>query len=141
MVVALLLNVPLYLAGMRILTAPTVATKDLVPGAVLAGVAWTALQFLGSWLVARQLQHSSELYGFFAIVLGLLFWLFLAAQILVYSAEVNVVLARRLWPRSLAPPPLTNADERTLTARAKAEERRPGQHVDVTFDEEVSTPG
>ena len=140
-VVALLLNVPLYLAGVRILTAPTVATKDLVPGAVLAGVAWTALQFLGSWLVARQLQHSSELYGFFAIVLGLLFWLFLAAQILVYSAEVNVVLARRLWPRSLAPPPLTNADERTLTARAKAEARRPGQHVDVTFDEEVSTTG
>ena len=74
-------------------------------------------------------------------MLGLLFWLFLAAQILVYSAEVNVVLARRLWPRSLAPPPLTNADERTLTARAKAEARRPEQHVDVTFDEEVSTTG
>ena len=139
-VVALLLNVPLYLAGFRILTASSVATRSLVPGAVLAGAAWTALQFLGSWLVTRQLQHSSELYGFFAIVLGLLFWLFLAAQILVYSAEVNVVLERRLWPRSLAPPPLTSADERTLTARAKAEERRPGQHVDVTFDEEASTP-
>jgi len=138
--VALLLNLPLYLAGLRILTAPSVATRDLVPGALIAGTAWTALQFLGSWLVARQLQHSSELYGFFAIVLGLLFWLFLSAQILVYCAEVNVVLARRLWPRSLAPPPLTSADERTLTARAKAEERMPEQHVDVTFDDEVTTP-
>jgi uncharacterized BrkB/YihY/UPF0761 family membrane protein len=111
----------------------------LLPGAVLGGVAWTALQFLGSYLVARQLQHTSELYGFFAIVLGLTFWLFLAAQILVYSSEVNVVLARRLWPRSLAPPPLTKADEQTLRARAKAEERRPEQHIDVTFDEPVTT--
>jgi YihY family inner membrane protein len=133
--VALALNVPLYLAGMRILTAGEVPTRDLVPGAVLGGVAWTALQYLGSWLVTRQLQHTSELYGFFAIVLGLMFWIYLGAQILVYASEVNVVRARRLWPRSLQPPPLTSADERTLTARAKTEERRPEQHVDVSFDE------
>ena len=94
---------------------------------------------LGSWLVARQLQHTSELYGFFAIVLGLTFWLYLAAQIFVYAAEVNVVLGRRLWPRSVAPPPLTPADEATLTARAKAEEQRPEQHVDVTFDDPRDT--
>jgi uncharacterized BrkB/YihY/UPF0761 family membrane protein len=133
--VALALNVPLYLAGLRILTAGEVATRDLVPGAVLGGVAWTALQYLGSWLVTRQLQHTSELYGFFAIVLGLMFWIYLGAQILVYASEVNVVRARHLWPRALQPPPLTIADERTLTARAKTEERRPEQHVDVTFDE------
>jgi uncharacterized BrkB/YihY/UPF0761 family membrane protein len=137
--VALLLNVPLYLAGMRILTAGGVSTRDLFPGAVLGGVAWTALQFLGSYLVARQLQHTSELYGFFAIVLGLLFWLYLAALILVYVSEVNVVRARRLWPRSISPPPLTPADEETLAARAKAEERRPEQHVDVTFDDPVTS--
>ena len=45
-------------------------------------------------------------------MLGLLFFLYLAAQITVYAAEVNVVRARHLVPRSLAPPPLTEADER-----------------------------
>jgi membrane protein len=109
-----------------------------VPGAVLAGVAWTALQFLGSWLVARQLQHSSELYGFFAIVLGLLFWLFLAAQILVYSAEVNVVLARRLWPRSLRTlfvdrGELTEADRRAYAGYVRAQQHKQAEIVDVSF--------
>lgn len=137
--VALTLNVPLYLAGLRILTGAEVPTRDLVPGAVLAGVAWTGLQYLGSWLVTRQLEHASELYGFFAIVLGLTFWIYLGAQILVYASEVNAVRARHLWPRSVQPPPLTSADERTLAARAKAEERHPEQHVDVTFDEDVAS--
>jgi YihY family inner membrane protein len=133
-VLAAALNVGLYLVGMRVLTPKSIPTGDLVPGAVLGGVAWTALQFVGSYLVARQLRHTSELYGFFAVVLGLMFWLYLTAQILVYAAEVNVVRARHLWPRSLAPPPLTPADEETLSAVARAEERRPEQHVDVHFD-------
>ena len=101
---------------------------------MVGGVLWTALQTLGSWLVARQLRHTSELYGFFGIVLGLLFFLYLASQIMVYAAEVNVVRTRRLWPRSVRPPPLTEADEQALTDSARAEERRPEQHVDVTFD-------
>jgi uncharacterized BrkB/YihY/UPF0761 family membrane protein len=81
------------------------------------------------------LRHTSELYGFFGIVLGLLFFLYLASQIMVYAAEVNVVRTRRLWPRSVRPPPLTEADEHALADRARAEERRPEQHVDVSFDE------
>jgi YihY family inner membrane protein len=133
-VLAAALNVGLYLVGMRVLTPKSVPVGDLVPGAVLGGVAWTALQFVGGYLVARQLRHTSELYGFFAVVLGMLFWLYLTAQILVYAAEVNVVRARHLWPRSLVPPPLTPADEKTLSAVARAEERRPEQHVDVHFD-------
>ena len=128
------LNGSLYLLAFRVLAPKAIATRDLLPGAVVGGVAWTALQALGGWLVARQLRHTSELYGFFGIVLGLLFFLFLASQIMVYAAEVNVVRARRLWPRSLRPPPLTPADERALTDSALAQERRPEEHVDVEFD-------
>jgi YihY family inner membrane protein len=127
-------NVGLYLLAFRVLTPKVIATRDLWPGALVGGVAWTALQTAGGWLVARQLRHTSELYGFFGIVLGLLLFLFLASQITVYAAEVNVVRARRLWPRSLRPPPLTQADERALTDRALAEERRPEEHVGVAFD-------
>jgi len=135
-VLVVALNVALYWLAFRVLTPTEIATRDLLPGAVLGGVAWTALQALGSWLVARQLRHTSELYGTFGVVLGLLFFLYLASQIVVYAAEVNVVRARHLVPRSLAPPPLTPADEAVLTDIAGAEQRRPEQEVVVTFEPE-----
>jgi len=132
-----LLNVALYWLAFRVLTPAEIAWRDLLPGAVLGGVAWTALQVLGSWLVARQLRHTSELYGTFGVVLGLLFFLYLASQITVYAAEVNVVLARHLAPRSLAPPPLTAADEAVLSDVAEAEQRRPEEAVDVSFERQT----
>jgi uncharacterized BrkB/YihY/UPF0761 family membrane protein len=69
----------------------------------------------------------------FAVVLVLLGWLYLSTQLVLYAAEVNVVLARRLWPRSLLQPPLTEPDREVLTAIARTEERRPEQRVQVTF--------
>ena len=60
-------------------------------------------------------------------------WLYLSAQLLLYAAEINVVLTRRLWPRSLLQPPLTEPDRRVLTALAETEERRPGETVEVRF--------
>ena len=54
--------------------------------------------------MSRQIAHASPLYGTFAIVLGLIAWLYLQAQLTLYAVEINVVLAYRLWPRSLAPP-------------------------------------
>jgi hypothetical protein len=44
-----------------------------------------------------------------------------------------VVLAQRLWPRSMLQPPLTEPDRRALTALARTEERRPEQRVEVPF--------
>jgi uncharacterized BrkB/YihY/UPF0761 family membrane protein len=43
-------------------------------------------------------------------VLGLLFWLYLGARLTLYAAEVNVVAARQLWPRSLLRPPPANTN-------------------------------
>ena len=63
----------------------------------------------------------------------LLGWLYLSCQLVLYAAEINVVLARRLWPRSMLQPPLTEPDRQVLTALARAEERRPEQRVQVTF--------
>jgi YihY family inner membrane protein len=134
-VLILALNVALYWLAFRVLTPGAIATRDLLPGAVLGGVAWTALQGLGSWLVARQLRHTSELYGTFGVVLGLLFFLYLASQITIYAAELNVVLARHLVPRSLTAPPLTEADEAVLTDVAETEQRRPEETVDVSFEQ------
>lgn len=71
------------------------------PGAVVGGVGWTLLQFAGAQLANHQLRHLSNLYGTFATVLGLIWWVALGALITVYAAEFNVVLVRHLWPRSI----------------------------------------
>ena len=131
---AAIVNVIVYLLAFRVLTSKTIPTRDLVPGAVAAGLAWVALQALGGYLVAHQLRHASQVYGFFGVVLGLLSWLYLTAQLTIYAAELNVVRVRRLWPRSLLQPPLTEADKRALTHLAKQEERRPEETVDVEFE-------
>ena len=46
---------------------------------------------------------ASDTYGTFNLVIGLLTWLALQARIVLYAAEINVVLELRLWPRSLRP--------------------------------------
>jgi YihY family inner membrane protein len=128
------LNVVLFLAAFRITTVRAIAFRQLVWGAVLGGLAWTGLQALGGYLVGHQLRHASEVYGFFATVLGLMSWIFLGARVALYAAELNVVLGRRLWPRSLIQPPLTPADERALGDIARQEERLPEESVDVSFE-------
>jgi uncharacterized BrkB/YihY/UPF0761 family membrane protein/quercetin dioxygenase-like cupin family protein len=93
-------NVGLFLLAFRVLTPQQIPTRQLLAGAVVAGVAWQALQAVGGYLVDHYLRHTSQVYGVFAIVLGLLFWLYLGARLTLYAAEVNVVAARRLWPRA-----------------------------------------
>jgi uncharacterized BrkB/YihY/UPF0761 family membrane protein len=70
----------------------------------------------------------------FALVLGLLAWLYLGAQLTIFAAEINVVKARRLWPRSFFADALSDGDRRALTAAAEIEERVPQENVEVDFD-------
>jgi len=121
------------LAAFRFMTSRTIATRCLWIGALLAAAAWTILQVLGGIYIGHVFKHSTSTYGFFGIVIALLVWLHLGAQVTLYSAEVNVVVARRLWPRSLLGPPSSRADEKTLRALAKVEERHETEKVDVEF--------
>jgi YihY family inner membrane protein len=138
LVAGLTINVALFLLGFRILTPNSIATKTLANGAVIAAFGWSALQFLGTWLVGHELRHASQLYGYFGSILGLVAFLFLAAEVTLVAAEINVVRARHLYPRSLAPP-LTSADEAVLTALAQQSQRSAGQKVDVEFEEPVES--
>ena len=124
----------MYLGAFRALTPKGVPTRSLLPGAITGGILWTVLQLLSAWLVHRFL-HSNSAYGVFASVLGLLAWIYLAIEITVYSAEINVVLARRLWPRSIVQPPLIEADRASMALQALQNQRRPEQHIQVTFDD------
>lgn len=68
-------------------------------------------------------------------MLGLIAWLYLAVETTVYAAEINVVLARRLWPRAIVQPPLTEADRSSLALQALQNQRREEQHVEVSYSD------
>jgi YihY family inner membrane protein len=133
--VSLLANIVLFLAAFRLMTSRTVRTSCLWVGVLVAAVFWTILQAVGGLYVGHTLKHLPAGYTSFAFVIGLLVWLHLGAQMTLYAAEVNVVVERRLWPRSLLGPPVEPADQRALTDLAKVEERHPAEIVDVSFDE------
>jgi membrane protein len=133
------LNAFLFTTAFRVLPTAEIRWWDVLPGGVVAAVGWTLLQFLGTWLVQRHLAEATEIYGFFGAVIGLLSWIFIAAQLTLLSAEINVVRSRRLWPRALLPPPLTPPDVRAVT-RAVKEEERLGQVVDVRLGETDGEP-
>jgi YihY family inner membrane protein len=133
--VALLLNFVLFMTSFRMLTGIDLSVRELLPGVVFAAVMWEVLQTVGGIYINHVVRHASSTYGLFALVIGVLTWLHLGAQMTLYGAEINVVLARHLYPRSLFGPPEEPADQKTLTALAKVEERSEIQRVDVAFEE------
>jgi membrane protein len=143
--VSLILNVGLFWLGFRIATAKEVRTRDLRLSAISAAIAWQILQLAGGYFIGHQLKSNSA-YGVFGIVLGLLAWFYLQAQITLYAVELNVVRVRRVWPRSLVPPPLTEADMRAQEMYVRAEQRRDDIDVKITEapaggDDEAASAG
>lgn len=132
-ILSLLLNVGLFLAAFRFMTSKTIATSCLWVGVIVAAVFWELLQSVGGIYIAHVLKHSNSTYGLFGFVIALLVFLHLGAQLTLYAAEINVVVTRKLWPRSLLGPPSRPADEETLTALAKVEERHDNEQVEVEF--------
>jgi YihY family inner membrane protein len=139
-IIALLVNLALFYAAFRLMTAKVIPSRDLRIGTIVAAIAWTILQALGGYYIGHVLKNQSDAGKTFGLVIALLVWLHLGAQLMLYSAEINVVVTRRLWPRSLFGPPVAPADKRTLRALAKVEERSDQQHVDVEFKTPTKVP-
>jgi membrane protein len=138
--VAFAFNLILFMTAFRLLTAAEVGWRELLPGVIAAAIFWQLLQQLGGLYIEHQLKRTGPLYGVFALVLGLLAWLYLGAQLVIFAAEINVVRARRLWPRSFMGQPLLDADRRALSASAGVEERVEEETVEATFDPPGSVP-
>jgi YihY family inner membrane protein len=123
----------LVLAALRIATASVVPTRDLYLGAAVAAVGMVLLHLGGSYLVLHQLKRTGDVYGSFAVVLGLLGWLYLQSQVLLLAVTSSVVRARALWPRSLQEERVEDPDRRALGSFAEAEERVEAQDVQVSW--------
>lgn len=99
-IVSLLLNLATFLLSFRLLCSEEIGWRRLLPGAALAAVLWEVLQLLGGVYIGH-FKHNTNVYGTFALVLGVLAWLHLGAQMTLLCAELNTVLADRHWPRRL----------------------------------------
>jgi membrane protein len=138
-VLSTLLNFGLFWFAFKVLTAREVGWTEVRLGALLAAILYEALQLVGGWYLGHELRHARSVYGTFALVIGLLSYLYLAAHITLLAAEANVVAKRRLWPRSFSvvvEAPRTRADERALRQRAELEERRSDERVEVDFSDD-----
>ena len=134
---SLALNFVLIFIVYMVMTADRFTWRDVILGVALATVFWQTLQLVGSWYVGRELQHATETYGFFGIVIVLLAWIYLGAQFFLLAAEINVVKRYRLWPRSMTQPPLTAADRAVFERLARMEVRRGEVEVQVEFTPEA----
>jgi uncharacterized BrkB/YihY/UPF0761 family membrane protein len=137
-VAAIALNVTLFVVAFKVLTARPLTIRQTRAGAIAAAVIWQALQLAGALLLGHKLKGATATYGLFALVLGLLAWIYLGAITTVICAEYNAVHARRLWPRSLLTPftdnvELTPADQRAYTSYARTERHKSFENIDVSF--------
>jgi membrane protein len=103
-VLSTLLDFVLFWIAFQVLTTLHIPWSGLWKGALVAAIGYEVLQLLGGYYVARVVKHAANVYGTFALVIGLLSFIYLAVHIALLGAEVNVVAAKRLWPRSLLSP-------------------------------------
>lgn len=141
MLVGIALNAAVFVFAFRLLTAAPLSVRDVLPGAIAAAVIWQLMQSVGVAYVNTVVTGASATNGVFALVLGLIAWIYVCSIALVTCVQLNVVRSKRVWPRSLLTPftdnvDLTRADQQTYTDSATAQRTKGFQTVDVDFEHE-----
>jgi membrane protein len=145
LVASLLVNAVVFTVAFRVATAKDITIRQTIPGATFAALSWQLLQFFGTAFVGHVVKNSTVTNSVFALVLGLIAWIYLEAFVVVLAAEWNAVRALRLYPRSLLSPftddvVLTAADEAAYRSQARAQRSKGFEEIDVSFHPERS-PG
>ena len=138
-VAAVLLNAGIFVLLFRLATTHKHSLKRAVPGALVSAVVLQLLQQVGTTYVEHVIKNASVTDSVFAFVLGLIAWIYLSAVIVVFSVQINVVKAHRLYPRALLTPftdnvDLTAGDQRAYTDYAEATRSKDFQSVKVSFE-------
>lgn len=99
--ISTLLSTGVFLFVFRTLTEARATWRSVAPGALTGALGWTLLHLIGGIYIQHVVRQASPTYGTFAVVIGILAWLYLQARLLLLAAELNVVLAKGLWPLAL----------------------------------------
>lgn len=143
--VGFVLTVAIFVGLFHLVSLGRAGWRSVFPGALFSAVLWQLLQFVGNTFVTKVIATANEMNQTFALVLGLLAFLFVASVLSVLGLEVNVVLRRRLYPRALLTPftdnvVLTKADLKAYSAYAKSQRHKGFQSVEVTFQDREPKP-
>ena len=136
---AVTLNAWTFSLVMRMATTRVVSLREVMPGAVAAALVWQLLQLSGAVYIRLVIHDADTTNGVFALVLGLIAWLYLGSASFILCAEINVVLAGRLHPRALLTPfservDLTAGDRAAYASYATAQRHKAYEKVDITFE-------
>jgi YihY family inner membrane protein len=136
------LNTIVFVLAFKVSTAHKLSARDAAPGAVTAAVIWQVLQSFGTAYVGHVVKDATVTNAVFALVLGLIAWIYLGAVTVVMCVEINVVRTQNLYPRALMAPftedvDLTRADQRAYSGQATAQKTKEVETVDVSFEGET----
>lgn len=139
------LSVVIFVGLFRLVSAGRAGVRSVFPGAFALAVMWQLLQLGGNSFVRNVITTANTVNQTFALVLGLMAFLYVAAVMAVLAMELNVVLRRQLYPRALLTPftdnvSLTPADQRAYSGYAKSQRHKGFQSVEVTFEERKPGP-
>jgi YihY family inner membrane protein len=135
----------IFIGLFRLVSAGRGTARSVLPGALAASVMWQLLQFGGNSFVRNVIGTAGQMTDTFALVLGLVAFLYLAGMLIVLSLEINVVLRRRLYPRALLTPftdnvSPTEADLRAYTSYAQSQRHKGFQSIESTFEKRPKDP-
>ena len=144
-IVGFLLSVVVFGALFRLVSGGRGSWRSVLPGAATTALLWQVLQVGGQSFVENVINKANSMNSTFALVLGLMAFIFLSAVMAVLGLEVNVVTARKLYPRALLTPftdnvVLTEADQKAYAAYAKSQRHKGFQSVEVTFEDRKPKP-
>jgi YihY family inner membrane protein len=136
----LCVNAVVFTIAFRVATARDLTRAQTVPGAVIAAAFWLVLQYVGAVYVGHVVSGADEINSVFAVVLGLIAWIYLEAVVVVLAVEFNSVRSLGLYPRALLTPftddvDLTGADEESYTQQAEAQRAKGFEDISVRFDQ------
>lgn len=136
---AVAINTGVFLLAFRVGTARRLSVRQIAPGALGAAVAWQLLQTFGTQYVGHVVKSTSATNSVFALVLGLIAFLYLAGVAIVLCVEINVVRVDHLYPRALLTPltdnvELTAGDRVAYAGQAHAQRSKGFEDISVTFD-------
>ncbi|GAA1739835.1 YihY/virulence factor BrkB family protein [Aeromicrobium alkaliterrae] len=134
------LTVVVFMMIFHLISGSRATWRRVLPGAVVTALLWQLLQVLGQAYVSGVINRASQMNGTFALVLGLMGFIFLAALMVVIGLETMVVVARRLYPRALLTPftdnvVLTDADQRAYISYAKMQRHKGFQTIEARFED------
>ena len=92
LIAAVVVNVAVLAASFRWLCSASRSWRVVLPGAIVGGVLFSALQLIGTTVVGRAVANATPAYGTFATVIGLFTWFGLHSSVAMWCAELNQTL-------------------------------------------------